>query len=177
MANQGQGDQGDRRTGGSDPAIIELGASAGRVGALRALFAEPRDGEDVPALYDAAQLLKGARVLVVEDEFIVLMELEYTLLEAGAAEVSLCGTVAQALERIEADGEFGAAILDIRVGSADVAPVARALDRRGIPFAFYTGQIENDPVRAEWPTCPIIPKPATGRVIAGTLAGLLRRRA
>jgi hypothetical protein len=30
-----------------------------------------------------------------------------------------------------------------------------------VPFAFYTGQTETDPIRAEWPRCAIVAKPAS----------------
>ena len=120
--------------------------------------------------------LNGARLLVVEDEFMILLELESILLEAGAASVSLCGTLDKALEQIETES-FAAALLDMRVGRNDIAPVARALDRHGIPFAFYTGQLAKDPVRAEWPDRPTISKPAPARLITQTLAGLIETQA
>jgi DNA-binding NtrC family response regulator len=131
-----------------------------------------------PSRSDRPRVLDGARLLVVEDEFIILLELEAVLLDAGAAAVRLCGTVDQALKLAEsAEEPFGAAILDVRVGRADIAPVARALNRRGIPFVFYTGQTENDPVRSEWPDCLIIPKPAAAWAITNAVARLVRSEA
>jgi DNA-binding NtrC family response regulator len=120
-----------------------------------------------------ARVLEGARLLVVEDEIIILLELEAVLLDAGAA-VRLCGTVAQALYLVNHEEAFAAAVLDIRVGQSDIAPVARALERRGIPFVFYTGQTQFEPVRAQWPTCPIVTKPAPSWMITGAVARLLR---
>jgi len=131
-----------------------------------------------PSARDQARVLDGARLLVVEDEFIILLELESLLLEAGAAGVRLCRTVAEAMRHVEqADEAYGAAVLDVRVGQNNVAPVARALERRGVPFVFYTGQTANDPIRTEWPKCEILSKPSPARTITATLARLIDERA
>lgn len=104
---------------------------------------DPRERDGTPSL-------KGARVLVVEDDFILLMELETILAEAGAEIAGLCVTVEHALPL--ADGNnLSVAILDVRLGAETVEPVARKLCDRGIPFIFYTGQPEIDPIRREWP--------------------------
>jgi DNA-binding response OmpR family regulator len=117
-------------------------------------------------------LLKGARVLVVEDDFLILMELETILSEAGA-DIAGCRTVKDALALAE-NNRLAAAVLDISLGRETIAPVARELARRGIPFVFYTGQIDNDAVRAEWPDHRFVPKPAQPRTIVTAVADLLR---
>jgi DNA-binding NtrC family response regulator len=116
-------------------------------------------------------LLKGARVLVVEDDFLILMELEAILSEAGA-DIAGCRTVKDALALAERDG-LAAAILDIRLGRETIAPVARELARRGIPFVFYTGQIDTSAMRAEWPDRRFVPKPSQPRAIVKAVAELL----
>jgi DNA-binding NtrC family response regulator len=118
--------------------------------------------------------LGGARVLVVEDDFIISMELESTLLDGGAESVSVCRTVKDALLRADGGG-FSAAILDVRLGRETVVPLARLLTLRGIPFVFYTGQVDLGPVRAEWPQCMIISKPAQSRTIIRAVVQSLKR--
>ena len=112
---------------------------------------------------------------MVEDDFLILMELETILREAGAHIAGACRTVDEALA-LAREQEIDAALLDLRVGQEAITPVARCLDHRGVPFAFYTGQQETDPIRAEWPDCAIIAKPAVTRLLVATLAGLLQRR-
>ncbi len=51
-----------------------------------------------------------------------------------------------------------------------MAPVARQLARRGTPFVFYTGQVENDPALAEWSDRKIVAKPAQAGTIVAALA-------
>ncbi len=63
---------------------------------------------------DVVAALKGARVLVLEDDAILLMELETILTEAGAEIVGLCRTVGEALS-LAAQNGVTCAILDVRL--------------------------------------------------------------
>ena len=116
--------------------------------------------------------LKGVRVLVAEDEAIIAFELEAFLTEAGAEVVGPTYSLGDAMNLAEGEG-LAAAVLDIRLGEDTIAPVARLLTERGIPFLFYSGQIDNDPILAEWPTSTLVPKPASPRVVIHALAELL----
>src|SRR5262245_10449301 len=117
--------------------------------------------------------LDGARVLVVEDDFIIGLELAAVLTDAGAEVVGPSQTVQAALARAEGEG-LSAAVLDIRLGDGTVAPVARQLAERHVPFVFYTGQSKTDPLRAEWPDCQIVSKPASPASLVAAVASLLR---
>ena len=83
--------------------------------------------------------LAGVKVLIVDDEFLIAIELEAVFRDAGAAEVIICGSVSEALEAIDEDG-FDVAVLDVRLGSETSDPVADRLDEDGVPFIFYSGQ-------------------------------------
>jgi DNA-binding NtrC family response regulator len=116
--------------------------------------------------------LRGARVLVVEDDALLLMDLESILVEAGAEVLANCRTVADGLAAAQQDG-IAAAVLDVRIGRETIAPVAWALARRGTPFIFYTGQVGSDPALAEWRDRTIIAKPAQARTLVAAVAALL----
>jgi DNA-binding response OmpR family regulator len=118
--------------------------------------------------------LAAARILLVEDELLVAMEIDAGLRDAGAREVTLCGSVKRALASLE-QGQFDAAILDIRLGDGFVGPVARRLAERGIPFLFYTGQTMTDPILAEWPGMQVLTKPVRNETIVAALQRLLRQ--
>jgi DNA-binding NtrC family response regulator len=118
--------------------------------------------------------LQGARVLVIEDDALLLMELEATLSDAGAQVVSVCRTVEDGVAAAQQDG-ITAAVLDVRIGRDTIAPVARALANRGTPFVFYTGQLGSDPAIAEWPSHTVVAKPAQADTIVAAVADLLRR--
>ena len=123
---------------------------------------------------DRPAALSAARILVVEDSFFILMEIESALLDAGAEAVWTCRTVREALTTL--DGEtIAAAILDIQLDRETSAAVARRLGQQGVPFLFYTGQLEIAPVRTEWPGCRVISKPASRQVLVAAVSDLLAR--
>jgi DNA-binding response OmpR family regulator len=91
-----------------------------------------------------ATALEGLCVLVVEDEFLIQLELEALLMDAGARVAGPCGSVADALD-IAGRGSIDVALLDLRLGPYTGVPVARLLRRRGIPFVFYTARPASTP--------------------------------
>jgi DNA-binding response OmpR family regulator len=121
---------------------------------------------------DAASALRAMHVLVLEDSFLILMELETILLEAGADAVWTCRSVGDALRAI-AEQDVAAAILDLQIDRETSMPVARALRERGVPFFFYTGQLDTGALRAEWPECLVVSKPAAPQKIVETVASLV----
>lgn len=121
----------------------------------------------------APPLLNGARIMIVEDDFIIAMELETLLRDAGAEIAGICRNVKEALALANPDG-LSVAVLDVRLDGEMVTPVARRLARWGIPFVFYTGQVDTAPLRAEWPDCPIIAKPVRRQALVRAVAAQLR---
>ena len=83
-------------------------------------------------------LFEGLRILVVEDQSLVAMELQDCLERAGAAVVGPVGRLEGALTKAEGE-RLDAALLDVDLHGERCWPVADALSRRGIPFAFTTG--------------------------------------
>jgi DNA-binding response OmpR family regulator len=120
---------------------------------------------------DEIRMLEGARLLILEDDIILLMELESLLGDAGAEAVMACATVADALAAAERE-RFDGAVLDWRLGRETAAPVARRLARLGIPFIFYTGQSGMAEFR-EWPRSTVLSKPARPREIVAALRALM----
>jgi CheY-like chemotaxis protein len=83
--------------------------------------------------------LQGLRVLVLEDETIVLLMIEDLLDDLGCHVVGPASTVPEALALAEAGG-FDAALLDLNLGRGETSyPVADMLAARHVPFAFVTG--------------------------------------
>jgi DNA-binding response OmpR family regulator len=80
----------------------------------------------------------GRRVLIVEDEALIAMQLEENLQNAGWRVVGPAPSVCWALQLIERE-LLDVAILDFWLGDDDSGPIADYLDRCGIPFLFLTG--------------------------------------
>jgi PAS domain S-box-containing protein len=82
--------------------------------------------------------LRGLRVLVVDDEPLVAMDVVATLEEAGCKVVGPAATLEKARALI-ADGMFDIALLDANLGGCSVDELAEGLAQRKIPFCFITG--------------------------------------
>jgi DNA-binding response OmpR family regulator len=118
--------------------------------------------------------LRGVRVLIVEDDLLLAMDLETTLVGAGAVVVDVCHTLASAMARADAD-DFAVAVLDFSLGSDSVTPLARRLARRDVPFILYTGMQRCEPGLMEWRNYPIVEKPASPHMLVSTIRTVLAR--
>ena len=84
--------------------------------------------------------LRGRRLLVVEDEYLIAASLARGLEGRGAEVAGPAGSVRDALALVEAEGDrLDGAVLDINLRDERVYPVADALAARGVPFVFLTG--------------------------------------
>jgi DNA-binding response OmpR family regulator len=121
------------------------------------------------------QALAGARILVVDDEPLIALDLTALLAAEGAEVVGPAGSLAEGL-RLARLGDVSVALLDVRLGRQSVAPLARLLHEQGVPFAFYTGQTtgENAWLNREWPAAPVVPKPSPGGRLVAAIAALRR---
>jgi PAS domain S-box-containing protein len=82
--------------------------------------------------------LEGMRILVVEDEPLIAMDVSDTLVEMGCVVVGPAACLEKAKELIDT-AKFDIALLDANLGGHPVDELAAALSRRNIPFAFMTG--------------------------------------
>jgi DNA-binding response OmpR family regulator len=129
----------------------------------------------MPETYDpGAGRLSGARILVVEDEFVIAMQLQSLFEEEGAQVLGPYYNLADALEHA-ADADISAASLDVNLGRETAAPVAILLAGRKVPFVFYSVQT-NDPSLADWRHIPVIQKPAAPSDLIEVIAALVHRR-
>jgi CheY-like chemotaxis protein len=84
------------------------------------------------------KLLSGRRILVVEDEILVLIMIEDMLADLGCKSVTSAATIDKALALMNAQ-VFDAAMLDVNLNGDDSHPVAEALSACGVPFIYSTG--------------------------------------
>jgi DNA-binding NtrC family response regulator len=121
---------------------------------------------------EASGALNGARILVVEDDFLISSELDSILADAGATVLGPCRTLAQA-ERVMEGSSISAAILDFRIGNATTLQVAEQLHSQGIPLVFFTGQTNTGQIQSACPGAKVISKPFQRRAIVAALADVL----
>lgn len=106
-------------------------------------------------------------VLVVEDDPIIALGFEDTVLGLGVTVIRLASNVASALQMIaERPPEF--ALLDVGLAREKSFAVAERLVELGIPFAFATGY-GADRVPPEFASRPRLPKPCSTEALAEVL--------
>lgn len=123
----------------------------------------------------ADQRPENCRIMVVEDEYYLAMELEHELGEAGAVVVGPVASVDEALSLLDQSPSLAGAMLDVNLGGEKVFPVADKLIARGVPFVFTTGYQEGD-LPARYASFPRIHKPFEPRAIATALTQMLKGR-
>lgn len=120
---------------------------------------------------DEHGLLVGKRVLVVEDEMLVLMAIEDLLGDLGCTSIAVAGNVNRALELV-ATTLFDLATLDVNLNGQKSYPIATALSARGVPFAFSTGDGEHG-VAKSFERCLMLKKPYTRPQFVAVIAALI----
>lgn len=87
---------------------------------------------------DRRRGLAGKRIVVIEDEPLIALDVEAILAAAGCEVVGTAGTLEEARQLIAA-AEYDAALVDGNLAGHAVDDLAVALTQRNIPFAFITG--------------------------------------
>ena len=83
------------------------------------------------------------RILVVEDEFLIALELDEALRNAGYQVLGPASSVSAALELLQSERP-DAAVLDVNLAGEWVTPVAEALRGMLVPFILATGYVAAD---------------------------------
>lgn len=112
------------------------------------------------------------RLLVIEDESLIAMELEDMLEDLGHLVLGVGGSVSLALGLLDRFGpELDAVLLDANLGGKSAAPVADALRERGVPFVVASGY-ELDEVRQLGSDAPRLAKPYGKEEVRKALSSL-----
>src|ERR1700689_4302992 len=139
----------------------ETGSSLARTSAL---------GRLVDEIMESASFMPDD-VLIVEDDPIIALDLEDTILGFGVTTIRTAGSVAKALEMI-ADRAPDFARLDVGLIREKSFAIAERLDALKIPFAFVTGYSADVGLPPAFADRPRLPKPFS----TDALQALLKRR-
>jgi two-component SAPR family response regulator len=121
---------------------------------------------------DGTTSLDGRRILVVEDESLVAMELEDVLDRERCRVIGPAQSVADALRLIEREPP-DAALVDLDLGGQQSTPVAAALKDRHVPFVLVTGHDVRRMNEPELQDVPWLSKPVDRSELTRTLAQVL----
>jgi CheY-like chemotaxis protein len=115
------------------------------------------------------QLLADKTILVLEDQILIAMEVEHSLLQMGARSVVVACSVAEALEALE-HAVPDVAVLDINLGPSTTSfPVAEALLRHGAPWVFATGYGDEIKLPPQLKSAAMVRKPYTTDMLGKAL--------
>lgn len=106
------------------------------------------------------------RVLIVEDEYFIALEVEQAFVEAGAHVVGPVCTLAELLD--QPWDSFDAAVLDVQLQDGVCYPFAAKLLEAGIPFVFATGY-ERAQLGDAFESIPCLVKPFSGEALVDAL--------
>jgi CheY-like chemotaxis protein len=118
--------------------------------------------------------IAGKRFLVLDDEFLIALDIQQVLETAGAASVACAGNAADALKAMEAPQHFDLAVLDYRlVGTTSSLDVADALAKAGIPFVFLTGMRGDKQMQQKYPDASVVEKPYDAKLLTAAIVRAL----
>ncbi|TJZ94214.1 response regulator [Paracoccus gahaiensis] len=127
----------------------------------------------VAAVTGRRSTLEGCRVLLVEDEPLVALDLRYELEDAGAIVTGVARTVAEALAAGQ-EGQVDLALLDGNLKGEPVDEVARMFDDLSVPFCFVSGY-GREHLPQGFDHAPLIEKPFRPDTLRAILTALLTR--
>jgi DNA-binding response OmpR family regulator len=122
---------------------------------------------------DLLRFLHGKRILVVEDDPLIALDLKVTLERASIVVIGPAGRLAVAMLLAEKSVPQ-AAVLDVRLEVGTSLPLAEWLAERHIPFLFQT----SDPtlIDARYSDAPVLRKPFRPEHLVAALAALLAKK-
>ena len=116
-------------------------------------------------------VLKGKRVLVVEDETLITMLFEDILGDLECEVVGPALNLRQALD-LAHTADIDAALLDLNLAGEPSFPAAAVLRERGVPIVLSSGYGSSG-LPAEWQDLRTLPKPFTAEQVADVLAAAM----
>lgn len=120
--------------------------------------------------------LSGKAIMIVEDEYLIALNLVTALGDADAGVMGPFSRVKDALSALDTERKPDAAVLDINVGGQLVFPVAERLLADGVPFIFATGY-DDATVPPAFAHVERFEKPVDVTMLARALAAIMPRRA
>jgi CheY-like chemotaxis protein len=143
------------------------------IGSLRPLTVPPEALAAAQVATGSDRMLEGLRILIVEDQVLIAIDMEETVRSLGARDVRLSLNAADALIAIE-DFRPDAAVLDFSLGNETAVDAADELMRRSIPFIFATGYDDSVMIPERLRAIDVLRKPISPEALAEGLAFLTR---
>jgi CheY-like chemotaxis protein len=117
--------------------------------------------------------LKGARVLIVEDDVLSATLAEEMLSELGCTVAGTAASVDKAIAAITGKRDFDCVMLDVRLGEEFSSGIATLLIKNNLPFIVCSGY----DIKLPGMNIPVVDKPYTVEALSHALANAMRNGA
>lgn len=123
-------------------------------------------------------LVAGKRCLVLDDEFLIALDIQQILEGAGVAHVECVANAAEAIKMLGVARKFDFAVLDVKLNGPEgySLGIAAALKSQDTPFVFLTGMRADDVHAEKFPEAPVIQKPYDATALLDAVARALTHR-
>src|SRR5262245_48187651 len=115
--------------------------------------------------------LANQRILVIEDEFMIAVDIAWALHKSGAQIVGPAATLSHAAELIRQDG-FDMATVDVQLRDGEAYPLVDELNDARVPMVFVTGY-ERNLLRPAYQALPHVIKPFGHGQLVNALVALM----
>jgi DNA-binding response OmpR family regulator len=124
----------------------------------------------------AALPLAGFRILILEDEYLIAMDVEQLCRDHGSDDAVLVRDL-DGIDEVVAGERFDVAVIDAMLGGHSTLDFARGLMERKVPFVFATGYDDAAERFADFPGVPVVGKPYSGNELVEAIARVAGRGA
>lgn len=118
------------------------------------------------------QLLSDLNVLILEDEYLIAMDVEQLCRDNGARNVVIANAIP--VEDTPVVG-FDVAILDLMLNGTSTLSFARKLAESGVPFVFASGYSDRVEIDQSFPGVTVVGKPYAGDDLVTAVAAACGR--
>lgn len=117
----------------------------------------------------AEKPLKDLRILVMEDEFLIAMDVEQLCQDHGAEEVIILRTLKELGDQPVGDRGINVAVVDVMLAGESTVEFAKTLQDNNVPFVFATGYAENENLFEAFPGIRVVGKPYAGPTLIAAI--------
>ena len=122
---------------------------------------EPHSAVPSSVSLEQAEAVSGLekRILIVEDEALIALQIEMDIEDIGHSVAGTCMSLSESLKLIDS-ADIDGAILDVDLRGVDVFPAAEKLCEKNIPFVFHTGHGNKAQIEERFPHSTVFKKPS-----------------
>jgi CheY-like chemotaxis protein len=137
----------------------------------------PASGDSLVSAPEHVRSLHGARILVIEDEFLIAAVVEDVLTQAGAREVIVAMGAKDGFAALSGAEAIDAAVIDIQLNEGTDAgyALAEATFKRDIPFVFLTGYSHDLALPEPFSAVRLLTKPYAPQALVQALNEAMQR--